>query len=119
MIAAGASLVAVAEKTAGARDAGALGDLSLHDLMAVKVEAISVTRRGRAAKDVAAAVFVLSNADIICAGATTIPDLLRYVPRVSVGKIETITSVYRTVGRSLVGAGAPQSYCQSFDDACR
>lgn len=87
MIVAGAGLLAAAEATAADHDADALGDLSLHDLMAVEVEITSVARREQSVKDAAAAIFVLSNADIVRTGATTIPDLLRYVPGVHVGKV--------------------------------
>ena len=64
---------------APARDVETLSDLSLQDLMAVEVEVTSVARRGQSVKDAAAAIFVLSNADIIRSGATTIPEVLRYV----------------------------------------
>jgi len=49
-IAAGASLGAVAENAAAARDVKALGDLSLRDLMSVEVEITSVRYRNDIAK---------------------------------------------------------------------
>ena len=99
-IAAGAGLLAIAETPVAARDAEALGDLSLQDLMAVEVEVTSVARRGQSVKDAAAAIFVLSNADIIRSGATTIPDLLRYVPGVHVGLVNGHTSAVSVRGLS-------------------
>jgi len=99
-IAAGAGLLAIAETLVAARDAEALGDLSLQDLMAVEVEVTSVARRGQSVKDAAAAIFVLSNADIIRSGATTIPDLLRYVPGVHVGLVNGHTSAVSVRGLS-------------------
>jgi iron complex outermembrane receptor protein len=99
-IAAGAGLLFIAESTAAARDAEALGDLSLQDLMAVEVEITSVARRGQSVKDAAAAIFVLSNADIVRSGATTIPDLLRYVPGVHVGHVNGHASAVSVRGLS-------------------
>ena len=99
-VAAGVGLFAIAESPAAARDAEALGDLSLQDLMAVEVEVTSVARRGQSVKDAAAAIFVLSNADIIRSGATTIPDLLRYVPGVHVGLVNGHTSAVSVRGLS-------------------
>lgn len=86
-IAAGASLVAVRENAVGARDAEALCDLSVQDSMAVEVESTSVARRGQEAKDASAAIFLLSNAKITRSSATTIQELLRYVPDVHVGQV--------------------------------
>ena len=99
-VAAGVGLLAIAESPGAARDAEALGDLSLQDLMAVEVEVTSVARRGQSVKDAAAAIFVLSNADIIRSGATTIPDLLRYVPGVHVGLVNGHTSAVSVRGLS-------------------
>lgn len=99
-IAAGAGLFAVAESAALAGDAESLSDLSLQDLMAVEIEVTSVARRGQSVKDAAAAIFVLSNADILRSGATTIPDLLRYVPGVNVGQINGHTSAVSVRGLS-------------------
>jgi iron complex outermembrane recepter protein len=100
MIAADVGLLAAAEGPAVARDAETLGDLSLQDLMAVEVEVTSVPRRGQSVKDAAAAIFVLSNADIIRSGATTIPDLLRYVPGVHVGLVNGHTTAVSVRGLS-------------------
>lgn len=98
LVACGLSVMAA--PAASARDAETLSDLSLQDLMAVEVEVTSVARRGQSVKDAAAAIFVLSNADIIRSGATTIPEVLRYVPGVHVGQVNGHTFAVSVRGLS-------------------
>jgi iron complex outermembrane recepter protein len=66
----------------------------------VEAEVTSVARRRQSVKDAAAAIFLLSNADIIRSGATTIPDLLRYVLGVHVGLLDGHTSAVSVRGLS-------------------
>jgi iron complex outermembrane receptor protein len=63
-----------------------LTELSLEDLMGIKVTLVS--RRPEKMSEIAAAVYVLTNEDIRRAGVTTIPDALRLVPGVGVGRID-------------------------------
>lgn len=62
-----------------------LGQLSIEDLMDIKVT--SVSRKEQRTMDVAAAVFVITRDDIRRSGMTTIPDLLRLAPGVNVAQI--------------------------------
>lgn len=64
-----------------------LSELSIEELMAIKVT--SVSRKEQRAADVAAAIFVITNADIRRSGMTTIPDLLRLAPGVDVAQINS------------------------------
>lgn len=59
--------------------------MSLEQLM--DVEITSVSRRKQKASEAAAAVFVLTHADIRRSGVTTIPDALRLVPGVQVARL--------------------------------
>lgn len=60
-----------------------LADLSLEELMNVTVT--SASKREEKLGDVATAITVLSNDDLIRSGATSLPDALRLVPGMSVG----------------------------------
>lgn len=64
-----------------------LTELSLEDLMEVKVT--SVSKRDQVAGEVSAALFVLNHEDIHRSGATSIPELLRLVPGLHVAQIDT------------------------------
>lgn len=64
-----------------------LTDMSLEDLMEIKVT--SVSKRDQSAGEVAAALFVLNSEDIRRSGARTIPELLRQVPGLNVAQIDT------------------------------
>ncbi len=64
-----------------------LAHLTLEDLM--NIEITSVSKRAQRVSDAAAAVYVLTNADIRRSGATTIPDVLRLVPGLHVGQIDS------------------------------
>jgi len=66
-----------------------LTDKSLEDLMNIKVT--SVARTEQSLSHSAAAVFVITAADIRHSGATTIPDLLRMVPGMDVAQINANT----------------------------
>ena len=61
-------------------------DLSLEELM--EIEITSVSKKPERVADAAAAVFVITAEDIRRSGATNIPDLLRMVPGVHVGRID-------------------------------
>jgi iron complex outermembrane receptor protein len=64
-----------------------VADLSLEDLVNVKVT--SVSRKEEKLNDAAAAIFVLSNDDLRRSGATTIADALRLVPGLQVAAIDS------------------------------
>ena len=64
-----------------------LAELSLEELMTIEV--YSVGKKAQKASEAAAAIYVLSNEDIHRSGATTIPELLRLVPGMEVGRIDS------------------------------
>lgn len=64
-----------------------LTHLSIADLIALDVT--SASKKEEPVSKSAAAIYVLTNDDIRRSGATTIPELLRLVPGVHVGRIET------------------------------
>ena len=68
---------------------GDLTEMSLEDLMSIEVT--SVSKRSEKIADAAAAVFVVSAADIRHAGVQTIPDALRLVPGLHVANIDANT----------------------------
>lgn len=61
--------------------------LSLQELGSIEVTAVS--KAPEAVRNVSAAIFVLTRADIERSGATTIPDALRLVPGVDVARVDT------------------------------
>ncbi|NKN31860.1 TonB-dependent receptor [Marichromatium bheemlicum] len=63
-----------------------LTDLSLEELL--DVEVTSVGKKSQALADAAAAVFVIDAEDIRRSGATAIPELLRMVPGLQVGRLD-------------------------------
>ncbi|ADM10713.1 TonB-dependent receptor, plug [Parvularcula bermudensis HTCC2503] len=74
---------------ASAQNAHDFTGMSLEELMSVEVTTVS--KRREVASDAAAAVFVLTRADIERSGATTIPDALRLVPGLTVSQINANT----------------------------
>ena len=64
-----------------------LSGMSIEDLM--NIEITSASRKEQRVADVAAAVFVITRADIHRSGMRTIPDLLRLVPGVQVAQINS------------------------------
>jgi iron complex outermembrane receptor protein len=64
-----------------------LTELDLATLMGMDVKITSAARREQSGSDAAAAVFVLTREDIRRNGATSIPELLRGVPGLHVGRI--------------------------------
>lgn len=64
-----------------------LTELSLEELM--NVEVTSVSKTPQVLSKIPAAVYVINNEDIHRSGMTTIPDLLRTVPGVQVGRIDS------------------------------
>ena len=66
-----------------------LTDRSIEDLMSITVTSVSKTPQ--TLSRTAAAVFVITQEDIRRSGATTIPDLLRMVPGMDVGQIDSNT----------------------------
>lgn len=62
-------------------------DLSLEDLLDIKVT--SVSKRAQSLNDAAAAIFVITNKDLLRWGVTSVPDALRYVPGLHVGRIDS------------------------------
>ncbi len=63
-----------------------LKQLSLEDL--INVEVSIANKSPRRLTDVAAAVFVITNEDLVRSGATSIPEALRMVPGLQVGRID-------------------------------
>ncbi len=61
-------------------------DLSLEQLLSVEVT--SASRKAQSLSDVAAAIFVISAEDLRRSGVTSIPEALRMVPGVHVGRID-------------------------------
>jgi iron complex outermembrane receptor protein len=64
---------------------GGVMDMSIEELL--KVEVTTVSRKSQTLADTAAAVFVISAEDIRRSGVTSIPEALRMVPGVEVGRI--------------------------------
>jgi iron complex outermembrane receptor protein len=62
-----------------------LGDVSLEDLMNIRVT--SAARKSQRVEDVAAAVYVITRDDIIRSGLTRLPEILRLAPGVQVSQI--------------------------------
>lgn len=85
------TLATISPHGAGAQpheDAGKdVTELSIEELL--NVEVTSVTRRAQRLSDSAAAVHVMTRADIRRSGATNIPDVLRLVPGVQVARIDS------------------------------
>jgi iron complex outermembrane receptor protein len=79
------AIAAVRAADAGLGSSDSVADLSLEDLVNVKV--ISVSKKEERLGDAAAAVFVLSNDDLRRSGATTVADALRVVPGLQVAAI--------------------------------
>ncbi len=64
-----------------------LTELSLEDLLSIKV--VSVSKKEERLSETSAAVYVLTSEDIRRSGARSIPELLRHVPGMQVGRIST------------------------------
>ena len=64
-----------------------LSDKSIEELMNIQVTSVSKT--GQTLSQVASAIFVITQEDIRNSGATNIPDLLRMVPGLEVGQINS------------------------------
>ncbi len=64
-----------------------LYDLSLEELMNIKVT--SVSKKPQNLSDSAAAIFVITNKDLLRSGATSIPEALRMVPGIHVARIDS------------------------------
>lgn len=79
------TLAATSCASAYAIDEDAWPELSLGDLMKVGVE--SASRKSQAVSNTAAAVFVISAADIRRSGALTIPEVLQLAPGVEVARL--------------------------------
>jgi len=62
-------------------------DMTLEDLMSVKVT--SVSKKPQNISDSAAAIFVITERDLMRSGATSIPEALRMVPGIHVGRIDS------------------------------
>ena len=77
----------VGTATAASPSTDPVADLSLEELVNVKVT--SVSKKEESLNDAAAAIFVLSNDDIRRSGATTVADALRLVPGVQVAAIDS------------------------------
>ena len=73
----------------GSGATNSLADLSLEDLVNLKVT--SVSKKEERLNDAAAAIFVLNHDDIRRSGATSIPEALRLVPGMDVAQINSST----------------------------
>jgi iron complex outermembrane receptor protein len=87
---AGALLVSIGTLTDATARAEAvdLTDLSIEELLDLKVEVTSAAKKPQALGDVAAAVFVLTADDIRRSGATSIPEALKFVPGLDVAQVD-------------------------------
>ena len=74
------------QETAGG-DSDEFFDLSLEQLMAIDVEVTSVTRSTQRVVESAAAIYVLTHEDIRRSGATSIMEVLRFVPGLHVARL--------------------------------
>jgi iron complex outermembrane recepter protein len=83
-----ASLLALNAAAQSTQDVspGAVAQMSVEDLMNIKVT--SVSKRTQKLADAAAAVFVITQEDIRRSGATSIPEALRFVPGLEVARID-------------------------------
>lgn len=77
------------KSTSQAASQGDLSQVSLEDLMNIKVTSVSKTDQKMS--QAAAAIFVITGEDIRRSGATNIPDLLRMVPGMDVSQINANT----------------------------
>lgn len=82
-----ALVVAVPVYAEQANSGDELLQLPLEDLL--KLEVTSVSRKSQSLANAAAAVFVISQEDIRRSGVSTIPDVLRMVPGVTVARIDS------------------------------
>jgi len=78
--------IAAVSSPSGAQESD-LSHLDLATLMNMDVTVTSAARRAQVSSDAAAAVFVITREDIRHSGATSIPDLLRFVPGIQVARI--------------------------------
>lgn len=62
-------------------------DMALEDLMSIKVT--SVSKKPQNISDSAAAIFVITERDLMRSGVTSIPEALRMVPGIHVGRIDS------------------------------
>ncbi|HEX2138524.1 MAG TPA: TonB-dependent receptor [Woeseiaceae bacterium] len=77
---------AVANAAAAAADARSLLDFSLEELSRVRV--FSASRHLESTQGAPSAIFVLTRDDLLRSGVTTVPDALRLVPGVQVGRVD-------------------------------
>ena len=89
VLAAIAVWMALAVPAFGQQNANNLADKTLEDLM--NTEVTSVSKKEQKMSQVAAAIFVITQEDILRSGATSIPDLLRMVPGLDVAQINSST----------------------------
>jgi len=83
---ASAAIVTIPSQS-GAEDIDSMMDMSLSELMEVRVT--SVSKKAEKATDAAAAIFVVTAEDIKRSGATNIPEVLRMAPGVQVSRINS------------------------------
>jgi iron complex outermembrane receptor protein len=87
LIAVGVAAAADPSAPSARSSTNSVADLSLEDLVNLKVT--SVSKKEEKLEDAAAAIFVLSNDDIRRSGATTVADALRLVPGLQVASIDS------------------------------
>ena len=85
---------------AGAQSTSALKDLSVDELLNLRVT--SVSKRSEPLSDAAASIFVLTADTIRRSGATTLPEALRLAPTLQVARIDTVE--YAISGRGFNNA---------------
>jgi iron complex outermembrane receptor protein len=103
---AAASLVAGAPDAAHSQEIEALRGMSIEDLQNINVSSVSKT--DMPLSDAAAAIYVISREDIVRAGATTIPEMLRLAPNLQV--YQTSPAGWVVTARGLNGNKEAQSY---------
>jgi len=81
------TILAIAGPLAHSQQADDLTQKSLEDLMNIAIT--SVSKKEQRTSEAPAAIFVISREDIRRSGALNIPDLLRMVPGIDVGQIDT------------------------------
>lgn len=82
-----AGLLVLSSAAVRAEDAADLSGLDIGDLQ--KIEVVTPSRRSEPLNEVAGAITVLTEEDIRRSGATTLPEVLRLVPGVHVGRVDT------------------------------
>jgi iron complex outermembrane receptor protein len=98
--------LALAPRAEAFEDIGALGRMSLEELSNLVVT--SVSKSPEQLSEAPAAVFVITRAELLRSGATTLPDALRLAPNLQVA--QTTANAYAVAPRGLAGNVALQNF---------